>query len=55
MPSNCEAMPQIWQDLANDFNKPPSHEVVVAQVNCYAQRELCYGMQYDYFFAKANS
>ena len=52
--SNSEAMPQIWQDLANEFNKPPNQEVVIAQVDCDAQRDLCYGMHYQ-FFAKVTS
>ena len=37
-------MPPIWQDLANEFNKPQNQEIVIAQVDCQVERDLCYGM-----------
>ena len=44
MDSNCKTMPPIWQDLANEFNKPQNQEIVIAQVDCQVERDLCYGM-----------
>ena len=43
-------MPAIWQDLANEFNKPQDQEVAIAKVNCEVERDLCYGKQLDLVF-----
>ena len=36
-------MHPLWVDLANEFNKGDDQEVVVAQVNCAVEIDICSG------------
>ena len=36
-------MHPIWQEMAKEFNREQNQEVVIAEVDCDKERELCYG------------
>ena len=42
-------MHPIWQEMAKEFNKVGNQEVVIAEVNCEKERDLCYGKVFVLF------